>query len=194
VDLNRPREQAVYSTPDTAWGLSLWSEPLAEAEIERSLVLYDRFYRTMAEHLDALAQQGPFVVLDIHSYNHRREGPDRPPAWPAENPEINIGTGSMDRDRWGHLVDRLMSDLAEQIVAGHHLDVRENVRFQGGHLCQWVHECYPESGCALAVELKKTFMDEWTGRLDPNHLDELIGAFRAAVPLLLGELACGVST
>ncbi len=77
--------------------------------------------------------------------------------------------------------------------AGHQLDVRENVRFEGGHLCQWVHERYAEVGCALAIELKKTFMDEWTGVPDDRHLEELTGAFAVSVPLLLGELACGAS-
>ena len=132
-------------------------------------------------------------MLDIHSYNHRRAGADHPPAPAEENPEINIGTGTLDRDRWGHVVDRFMSDLAEQVVAGHQLDVRENVRFEGGYLCQWVHERHPETGCAIAVELKKVFMDEWTGAPDDQHLDELTAAFEASLPLLLGELACGAA-
>ncbi len=34
-------------------------------------------------------------------------------------------------------------------------------------------------GCALAVELKKVFMDEWTGAPDEHHLDELTAAFEA---------------
>jgi len=38
-----------------------------------------------------------------------------------------IGTGTLDRDRWGHLVDRFMDDLSHQQVAGHDLDVRENI-------------------------------------------------------------------
>src|ERR687884_306413 len=52
-----------------------------------------------------------FVVLDLHSYNHRRSGPEAPPADPAGNPEINVGTGSLDRERWGPLVDRFADDL-----------------------------------------------------------------------------------
>jgi N-formylglutamate deformylase len=132
------------------------------------------------------------VVLDVHSYNHRRDGADEPPAPEVDNPEVNIGTGSLDRDRWGHLVDRFMDDLRAREVVGHPLDVRENVRFQGGHLSQWVHERYDGVGCALAVELKKVFMDEWTGEADDEHLRQLTAAFADAVPLLLGELACGI--
>jgi hypothetical protein len=79
-----------------------------------------------------------------------------------------VGTGSLDRDRWGALVDRFMGDLGAQQVKGHPLDVRENVRFKGGHLARWVHARYPGVGCALAIEMKKFYMDEWTGRADPD--------------------------
>jgi hypothetical protein len=43
------------------------------------------------------------------------------------------------------------------------------------------------------VELKKTFMDEWTGLPDHEHLTQLTAAFESTVPLLLGELACGAA-
>lgn len=191
VDLNRPRHACVYTLPDDSWGLEVWREPLTEEQVERSLRMHDAFYAMVSAHLDELARQGPFVVLDVHSYNHRRAGADQPAARMADNPEVNIGTGSLDRDRWGHVVDRFMDDLGSQVVVGHELDVRENVRFEGGHLSQWVQERYEDRGCALAVELKKAFMDEWTGQPDEQHLSELTDAFAASVPLLLGELACG---
>jgi N-formylglutamate amidohydrolase len=192
VDLNRPRHTCVYRGPDEAWGLDVWREPLTDEQVERSRRLHDAFYAQLSGLLDDLAAQGRFVVLDIHSYNHRRNGPNEPPSPPAENPEVNIGTGSLDREHWAPVVDRFMTDLGEQLVAGHHLDVRENVRFEGGYLSQWVNERYDGVGCALAVELRKDFMDEWTGASDDRHLDGLTRAFEVAVPLLLGELACGV--
>jgi len=192
LDLNRPRDGAVYTTPDTCWGLDVWRTPLTDEEIDGSLALYDQFYAALARELDRLATEGPFLVLDMHSYNHRREGPDADPADPEGNPEVNIGTGSLDRDRWGHLVDRCIDAFGGCEVAGRTLDVRENVRFRGGHLSEWVHERYDGTGCALAVEVKKTFMDEWTGEVDEDHLRQLTSAFACVVPLLLGELACGV--
>jgi N-formylglutamate deformylase len=191
VDLNRPREGSVYTSPDMAWGLDVWSEALSEAELERSLALHDEFYDLLAQVLDELALQGPFVVLDLHSYNHRRGGPAAPPEPAEDNPEVNVGTGSLDRDRWGHVVDRFIDDLRGRVVTDHPLDVRENVRFRGGHLSRWVHERYDGLGCALAVELKKVFMDEWTGALDHGHLDQIAAAIGDSVPILLGELACG---
>lgn len=189
IDLNRPRASAVYSTADAAWGLDVWREPLPRAEVNRSLAVHDSFYAAMAARLDELAMRGPFVVLDVHSYNHRRDGPDAAPAPEADNPEINVGTGSLDRERWGDLVDRVVDDLRSRRVCSRRLDVRENVRFEGGYLSRWVHERYPGVGCALALDMKKVFMDEWTGEPDDEHLRDLNAALAAAVPVLLDELA-----
>ena len=68
----------------------------------------DAVERLLAEKIRA---HGSVVVYDLHSYNHRRAGPDGPPADPVQNPDVNLGTGSLDRDRWGPLVDRFMADL-----------------------------------------------------------------------------------
>ena len=171
VDLNRPRDRAVYKAPEDAWGLDIWSQALDEEIVSESLARYDHFYSEMRRILDDKQRRhGRFVVLDLHTYNHRRDGPDGPGSDPAGNPEVNVGTGSLDRGRWGALVDRFMADLAGFDFLGRTLDVRENVRFQGGYLSQWVHENYPDSGCCLAIELKKFFMDEWTGEVyDAEH-------------------------
>ena len=188
VDVNRARARAVYRKPEDAWGIEVWSEPLPDAIVERSLAIYDAFYAALAERLDALARHGPFVVLDLHSYNHRRDGPQAPTSPSSENPEVNVGTGTLDRSRWGGLVDRFIADLSARQVAGHRLDVRENVRFTGGELSHWIHRRYPGVGCALAIELKKTFMDEWTGTLDEEHLGEVTAALAATVPNIVSEL------
>jgi N-formylglutamate deformylase len=85
-------------------------------------------------------------------------------------------------------VDRFIDDLGRQVVDGHRLDVRENVRFQGGHFARWVHERYPGVGCALALEFKKVFMDEWTGVPDRDHLAQLRHALEASLPGLLATM------
>lgn len=188
VDLNRPRESAVYRRPEDAWGLQVWHGELAEEAVAESLAVYDAFYRAVAEELDALAARQRFVVLDLHSYNHRRDGASAPAAPIEENPELNVGTGSLDRSHWGQLADRFMAEAARQEVAGHRLDVRENVRFKGGHFSSWVNERYAGTGCALAIECKKVFMDEWTDEVDHAHLDQLHAALAATVPVLLDEL------
>jgi N-formylglutamate amidohydrolase len=187
VDLNRPVEKAVYQSPDDAWGLSLWKQPLPPPVVDRSRALYEEFYAALADRLDRLAARGRFVVLDIHSYNHRRDDVVAPP---AENPELNVGTGSLDRRRWAPVVDGFIDDMRARRVNGHPLDVRENVRFPGGHLARWVHGRYPETGCTLALEFKKVFMDERTGQPDDDHIAQLGEALAAVVPHLL-ELVTG---
>jgi N-formylglutamate amidohydrolase len=189
VDVNRDRDASVYRTPEDAWGLAMWRQPPAGAVIERSRSEYDEFYASMCTLLDRMAEIGPFVVLDIHSYNHRRRGPRAPSAPSEENPDINVGTGSLDRSRFSPVVNRFVAELGETSVDGHRLDVRENVRFQGGHFSRWVNQHYPDRGCALAIEFKKTFMDEWTGALDVEHLTQLGEAVRGSLPALARALA-----
>jgi N-formylglutamate amidohydrolase len=189
VDLNRSRDRAVYQLPHDAWGLEVWKRPLPADEIERSRRLHDEFYTELARHMDRLASSGPFLVLDIHSYNHRRGGPECDPAAPGANPEVNVGTGALDRSRWGHVVDAFIDGLRTHVVAGHRLDVRENVRFRGGHLSRWVAANYPDTGCTLALEFKKLFMDEWTGECHTGHLEQLRHALGDVVPSALVAVA-----
>jgi N-formylglutamate deformylase len=185
VDLNRPRDTAVYQTPADAWGLEVWRQAPPAELVARSLAEYDTFYATLERVLrERERAHGRFVVLDIHSYNHCRDGAGCA-ADPAANPEVNVGTGSLDRARWGPLVDRFCRELS---AAGGGLDVRENVKFQGGHMSRWIHARFPTTGCALAVELKKTFMDEWTGVVDDAHLARLARAVEATLPGLVESL------
>jgi N-formylglutamate deformylase len=188
-DLNRPREKAVYVEPEDAWGLQMWKEKPPAALIARSLDQYNAFYAEVKQAYTDLAQRfGRFVVFDLHSYNHRREGPGSPPASPVTNPEVNVGTGTMERHRWAHLVDRFIADLHAFDFLGRHLDVRENVRFKGGQFPRWTHQTFPHSGCVLAIEFKKFFMDEWSGEPDPEQLAAIRQALQSTVPGVLDEL------
>jgi N-formylglutamate amidohydrolase len=189
-DINRPRGQCVYLEPADAWGLQVWRGALPAEVIASSVSHYDLFYAMAKSLLTALVRRhGRVVVLDLHSYNHRRDGLYGAPASNAENPEINVGTGSLDRAVWGSLIDRLIAGLRGQNFMERHLDVRENVKFFGGHFPQWIHRRFPGQVCAIAVEFKKTFMDEWTGAIDPTHFAALKAALRATFPELLEELA-----
>lgn len=189
VDLNRAPSQALYKKPEDAWGLRVWRTPLSDASVAKTMSEYRAYYAAVLEILEDLEREyGRFVVLDLHSYNHRREGALAPPADPRKNPDVNVGTGSMDRARWGHVVDRFIADLGAQSVLGRRLDVRENVRFQGGHLCRWVHDHFPVTGCALAIEVKKFFMDEWTGQPETAALTAIQAALAATLPGLEQEL------
>lgn len=189
VDLNRPRDKAIYLEAADSWGIQVWREPCSDALAAGSLAAYDRFYAALDGLLERRARRGGFVVLDLHSYNHRRGGEGGAPADPAANPEINLGTGTVDRGRWGALIDRFAADLSACQVRGHRLDVRENVKFRGGAMSAWINQRFAGVGCALAIELKKTFMDEWTGDLDAVHLAELGRALVATLPGLRESLA-----
>jgi N-formylglutamate amidohydrolase len=189
VDLNRPRDTAVYRTPEEAWDLEVWREnPLADAVVRRSLEVYDAFYAALGERLDEVAARGPFVVYDVHSYNHRRDGADGPAADPGGNPEVNLGTGTVD-EVFRPVVAAFARSLGEQRVRGRALDVRENVKFEGRALAWWVHERYAGVGVCLALEFKKTFMDEWTGEASDDHLAELQRALTATHRPVLEALA-----
>lgn len=172
-DLNRDAANAVYRTPEQSWGLEVWtSGALEPALAERSLELHALYYRMLGGLLDDLAARHErFAVLDVHSYNHRRAGPEAAPTPQEEAPDINIGTFSMPREQWAFLVDPLMDAMRGFDFNGRRLDVRENVAFQGkGEQTRFIHQCYPGRACAIALEFKKFFMDEWTGEPDPAEL------------------------
>jgi hypothetical protein len=131
----------------------------------------------LGQLLDDIAAANPrFVLIDVHSYNHRRAGPGGPPTPQEQAPDINIGTFSMPRDEWAFLMDPLIAAMRAFDFNGRRLDVRENVAFQGkGEQTRFVHARYPGRGCAIALELKKFFMDEWTGKPDPAELEAMRG-------------------
>ena len=188
-DINRSREKAVYRIPEDCWGLQVWDPPLPSEEIDASLSEYDGFYGEVENVLKGLVDRyGRVVVYDLHSYNHRRAGPDAQPDDPALNPEVNLGTGSLNRQFWGPIADRFIKDLQEFDFLGRRLDVRENVKFRGGDFGKWVHARFPSSVCVLSIEFKKFFMDEWSGRLDMVQFDAILQALAATMPGVLREL------
>ena len=172
-DLNRGAELAFYRTPEQSWGLEVWNEGTPTDDLMAgSLRLHGEYYRLLRTLLDGVAERHRrFVLLDVHSYNHRRDGPDGPPTPQVDAPDVNIGTFSMPREEWAFLLDPLMERMRAFDFNGRRLDVRENVAFQGkGEQTRFVHEHYPGQGCAIAIEFKKFFMDEWTGAPDMNEL------------------------
>ena len=81
-----------------------------------------------------------------------------------------------------------MVELGAYDFPGGRLDVRENVKFRGGYFSRWVHETFPKSGCALAIEFKKFFMNEWTGEPNLALVRKIEKALRSALPRTLEEL------
>lgn len=189
VDLNRQREEAVYLTPEVAWGLHVWKSPLSNEAVDRSLREYDDFYEELALLLDHLEEHyRHFVIFDLHAYNYRREGHNSPPSNPEVNPEVNVGTGSLDKKTFGPVVDRFIKDLSGFNFLGRHLDVRENIKFQGRQLAAWIHGRYPQAACVLSVEFKKFFMDEWSGEGHDRQIASIRSALNSTIPGILEEL------
>ncbi|MFO7735158.1 MAG: N-formylglutamate amidohydrolase [bacterium] len=174
IDLNRPRETAVYATPEQSWGLDVWGGNLSDILIERSLGIYDNFYQMTEKYIkDMLKKHGFFVLLDIHSYNHVRPTWDSPPADPDKNPEINVGLADLDESLWGNVVEKVISVLEKSPATLRWNDVRKNVKFRGGYFPRWVNRHFGDKGCAVALEFKKTFMNEWSGAVNRKACDEI---------------------
>jgi N-formylglutamate deformylase len=191
VDLNRPRRTCVYSAPVHSWGLQVWRDGQVPEEVAcRSRQVHDAWYAELGRRVARLAARGPFVVFDLHTYNHRRDGPDAEPAPQKGNPDVNVGTGTLDRQPWIPVVDAFMEAMSAPVipVTGRRLDVRENVRFWGQNEGRWVHRRFPDTACVLALEFKKTFIDEWTGEVDEDHLAQLAEALAGTVPAVTAAL------
>ena len=191
IDLNRSREESVYRTAAQAWGLQVWKQPPTDDFVARSLALHDCFYDMMGGLLEGIEREhGSFILLDVHSYNHRRGGPDSPATPAAQAPDINIGTFSMPPGRWTPVLEALTDAVGSFDYRGRRLDIRHDVAFQGkGALARFVHTRFPRTGCAIALEVKKFFMDEWTGvpyRQDIAALQRMIAAL---LPALRAALA-----
>jgi N-formylglutamate deformylase len=180
VDLNRPRERAVAIEPADTWGMRIWKAPPPAPLVETSLQLHDRFYGEVVRLLDHLVERwGRVLVLDLHSYNHRR---DEREADPEHNPDIDIGATTLDRRRFGTLLERFTGALAQSSLHGRRLDVRENVKYPGGgYFPEWIYQHYGHAICTISVEYKKTFMDEWTSTADIAACQQLRGALARAL-------------
>jgi N-formylglutamate deformylase len=190
VDLNRPRDKAVYLSTEDAWGLEVWTRELPEQFISASIAEYDNFYRALGSlFTDLRARYGCFVVFDLHSYNHRRSGPDAPPAEKETNPQVNVGTGTMtDRARFAPVIESFIETLQTAEFPTGPLDVRENIKFKGGQLAKWAHTTFPDCACVLSIEFKKFFMDEWTGKPDPHIINAIHDALATTVSPVLAAL------
>lgn len=190
VDLNRAREAAVYLSPEQSWGLKVWREPPSEDVVTEARAFHDAYYGELRRVLTEIeSRYGRFVVIDVHSYNHRRDGPKATATSQEGAPDINIGTFSMDRERWAPIVDTFIETLRSHTLNGKAVDIRENVSFRGkGEQTRFVHANFPDNGCAIAVEFKKMFMDEWSGEPDQATIDQLRAVLASTVPILEAAL------
>ncbi len=171
-DLNRPPETCVY---EEAWGQTVWSTPLTDAERATSLAKHQAFYTVLGElyaQLESIHAQ--VVVYDVHSYNYRRPGM-------GDVPVFNIGTEQVDTGRWQPDIDR-WRDLLDSIeLPGVPVRAAVNEVFYGrGYQATYVGDnC--RNTLLLATEAKKVFMDELSGEPRRDVLDKLHIEFERAI-------------
>ena len=76
VDLNRPREKAVYRTPEDSWGLQVWKGSLPDDVAQRSLSAWETFYHQVQATLSSLVDRQPFGGFNMSGSNAKAGGPD----------------------------------------------------------------------------------------------------------------------
>ncbi len=179
-DINRERSRAIYRTPEDAWGSKVWERPLTPEERERSLAKYDEFHRLLdltAGYLTGRNRTG--IIFDLHSYNYQRE--ESLPWYLDKKPAVNLGTKPVNRALFGGLIDGFLDRLREIEIGGRPLPTAENDVFQGGWVSKRLSAEHYDRLLVLTVEFKKIFMDEKTGVIDEDVLEELIDKFSRAV-------------
>ncbi len=175
-DLNRNPQRAVYHT---AWGKKVWKRALTPKEKEPSLKKHAEFHRLMEIVAASLIREEGFgIVFDLHSFNYRRE--EDPEEIGRKKPDINIGTAASDRKAFGRIIEDLLQHLDGISVGGRKLRISENEIFKGGYLTRNLAARFPGRILVVAVEFKKIFMDERTGRLNKDLLEELAEQFSRA--------------
>jgi N-formylglutamate deformylase len=188
VDINRPREKAVYQQPEDAWGLEVWRQQLPPKVIQRSLQVYDDFYASAKLYFDELfSVHESIVVYDIHSYNHQREGVGKL-ADTSSNPDINLGTANMNRELWEPVVETLAECFKTFDFNGRRLGVGENIKFKGGYFGKWLFEQYADKICPISIEFKKIFMDEHTGKGFEHEINLISDMVQSSVHHVLKAL------
>ncbi len=182
-DLNRSSERAVTKNPEDTWGLKIWDDSLPQEMIDKSLEIHGKFYHAAGKLCDALIEKhGRILVLDLHSFNHMRDGRDGDPAPQEGNPDIDLGVTELNRDIYGGLVDRFAEKLRSVPVNGGLPDVRENKRFpDGGNFPEWLHARYGDAACVMTLEYKKIFMEEWGKSADILALQSLRHGLQLAI-------------
>ena len=187
LDLNRKEADALYLTPDQAWGLDVWKKQLPTQYIQDIYQAHRDTYQVIDHLIEATIQQfGTFLILDIHSYNAKRAAADEL-VDELRNPQINLGTYYND-PKWRKLTQAFVDSIEDHTFQSNPIDIRENIKFKGGYLSQHLNKKYGEKGAILSVEFRKDFMDEWTGTPNYQAITEYNTLLKHTLPILQAEL------
>lgn len=188
VDLNRSPENAIYQNPEDCWGLKARINPIHDKLLAELKQGYEQWYTLLTYTVNRMLKKHPFLlVLDLHSFNHRRKGPDAEPDSQQDNPDIILGRNNMPSEHYP-FVQSLKDKLDKKEIDGNPLDCRIDVKFTGGWVSRWLHHTYPKQVLCPAVEFKKIFMDEWSGNLNKEFQSKLSNVFSASVEACCKEI------
>ncbi len=161
-DLNRSPEDCIY---EQAWGKTIWREALSEREVSAHKKLHASYYQVLRVLISKLEQLfNACVVYDLHSYNYLRIASD--------TPLFNIGTYSVDTQRWQPVLKHLLKQLQQHEYSNIENRAALDEVFQGkGYQAAYIRQHFNNTLC-VALELKKVFMEESSGQPYPLILDE----------------------
>ncbi|HRY83660.1 MAG TPA: N-formylglutamate amidohydrolase [Candidatus Cloacimonadota bacterium] len=181
ADLNRNPANAIYQSPEDCWDLDVRVSELPPKLLDKIYSDYREWYAVLYHQIHQLIQRSGFlIILDLHSYNHRRGGPDAAPAPQESNPDIILGRSNLPEKYFPRIAD-LRSRLDAKQVCGRPLDCRCDVKFTGGALSRKLNQDFSENVLTLAIEFKKIWMDEHSSEVNQRMFTELKSVFYKAV-------------
>lgn len=171
-DLNRPIDESVY---ETAWGKTVWQQPLSKKKKQVSHGKYQAFYRVLKALVNKIENtHGACLLYDIHAYNYQR-------IKNSTTPMFNIGTRQLDRSRWDSIIRHWEKTLNSYSLPQMECSAQTDVVFQGkGYLATFIREHFKNT-LILPTEIKKIFMDEMNSDVYHLILTQLKEIFKQAV-------------
>lgn len=170
-DLNRSPETCIH---DVAWGKKVWKKKLTVKEKNESVLKHRGFYKVLKSLVSKLeAKYNSCVVYDLHSYNYKR--------WDREVPVFNVGTETIDRKKYGKVIDQWLLDLKEVELTQVETVVAENDVFFGrGYNCEFINSNF-QNTLVLPTEIKKIYCNEDSGEIYPEVIQEVQSGLKEAI-------------
>ncbi|WP_394176401.1 flavohemoglobin expression-modulating QEGLA motif protein [Thalassotalea litorea] len=171
-DLNRAKTLSTYFK--TAWNKQVWHKPLSQKQRSNSHRKHQSFYNVLEAIIEVIETEFKnAIVFDIHSYNYKRIEKD--------TPTFNIGSGQIDVERWGRVVNYFEKQLNQIELPNIKVRAATDEVFHGrGYLITHVNSHF-DNTLVLPTEVKKVFMDETSGDAYPLVLEDLKAGFKDAI-------------
>ncbi|MFT4553525.1 MAG: hypothetical protein ACI9S8_002165 [Chlamydiales bacterium] len=163
-DLNRKPADCIY---DVAWGKNVWEQPPSKKDKELSLHKHSEFYRVIEVLVDVIEKMfGACIVYDIHSYNYKRIKDVKPPLF-------NIGSKKIDQKKFGPFVESWKDQLSKIEINNVVNETAINKVFNGnGYFLDFISSRFKNT-LVLATEVKKIYVDETTGDIFPEVINDI---------------------